>query len=71
MDDNDNNNNENENDNNGLRDFISKKIETDFKMIFIILILLNILYMNQFFNSENKIMSNKDNLQLFEMKKNY
>ena len=27
--------------------------------------------MNQFFNSENKIMSNKDNLQLFEMKKNY
>jgi hypothetical protein len=32
MDDNDNNNNENENDNNGLRDFISKKIETDFKM---------------------------------------
>ena len=72
MDDNDNNNNEN--DNNGLRDFITKNIEADFKIKIMAIsntTSFKVALMNQFFNQKSNFnnSNNKDNLQLFQIRK--
>ena len=71
MDDKDNNNNEN--DNNSLREFITKNIEADFK-IKIMAISNSTSFkgtlLNQFFGIvENKDLNNKNNSQLFQIRK--
>ncbi len=72
MDDKENNNNEN--DNNGLRDFITKNIEADFKIKIMAIsntTSFKVALMNQFFNQKSNFnnSNNKDNLQLFQIRK--